>query len=59
MQSIQGKGQGSRQGLLQLAAVSYNNRLGRLASSTAIALDLLDNIHALAHMAEDNVLACM
>ena len=47
-----------REGLLQLATVGNDDRLGGLPAAAAVALDLLDNVHAFAHMAKHNMLAC-
>lgn len=40
---------------LQLSAVRHDNLLGGLARLAAVALDLLDDIHALHDLAEDDV----
>ena len=42
---------------LELAAVGDHDRLGRRAGPRADGLDLLDDVHALGHGAEDDVLA--
>ena len=42
---------------LELAAVGDHDRLGRRARARADGLDLLDDVHALGHGAEDDVLA--
>ena len=43
--------------LRELAAVGDDDRLGRRAGPRADGLDLLDDVHALGHGAEDDVLA--
>ena len=43
--------------LSALSTVSNNNLLGGLARLGAKALDLLDNLHALHHLSEHDVLA--
>ena len=42
---------------LELAAVGDDDRLGGRARARADGLDLLDDVHALGHGAEDDVLA--
>lgn len=44
--------------LRQLATIADGDNLARLAGAAAVRLDLLHDIHALAHMPEDDVLPC-
>ena len=47
----------TRRSGLELAAVGDDDRLGGRAGPRADGLDLLDDVHALGHGAEDDVLA--